>query len=177
MAAAKEKFSKPPRQRTTADIAHRPIQFQRGEILNPNGVYNGHFQLASDRQLHLMFPGCSSNAAVSSCEACFAQHSCFRRNRHSLEEVLEHNFENMTNLIQSVENNCLATNSAPSSFDMSSSTREIITYCQNFNRMRSAGKISDIHNKILGVLTKQIKLLRKPCFSAYLKCFMILRMK
>lgn len=65
LAAAKEKFSKPPRQRTTADIAHRPIQFQRGEILNPNGVYNGHSQLASDRQPHLMFPGCSSNAAVN----------------------------------------------------------------------------------------------------------------
>lgn len=79
LAAAKEKFSKPPRSSSDAPITHRPIQFQSGEILNPYPTHEEFPRSTTSRQPNWMSPGCSANSATP-CEACQAQHSCFRRN-------------------------------------------------------------------------------------------------
>lgn len=41
-------------------------------------------------------------------------------------------------------------NSSSSSVNSSGASNEIITYCQNFNRMRSAAKLTEIHRKVSG---------------------------
>lgn len=83
LAAAKERFSRPPQCSSLGTpAAQRPIQFQRGEILNPSRTCVENQQPTHGRQSQRISPGCSSNSAAS-CEACHAQHSCFRRNRRT----------------------------------------------------------------------------------------------
>lgn len=69
LAAAKERFSRQP-EPSDSPNTHRPILFQRGEILNP-------YPLQDDFRRNQA--GCSSNDVIGSCNACHARHSCFRR--------------------------------------------------------------------------------------------------
>lgn len=77
LAAAKERFSKPPRWSSSdAPTTHRPIQFQSGEILNPYPTNDEFPRSTSGRQTNLRSPGYFLNSATL-CEACHAQRSCF----------------------------------------------------------------------------------------------------
>ena len=77
LAEAKERFSRPPRI-SSFDVpaTFRPIQFQRGETLNPYPVHDEFPRSVPGRPIPWRSPECPS----TSCEACQIQHSCFRRN-------------------------------------------------------------------------------------------------
>lgn len=77
LAAAKERFSKLP-EPSDAPTTHRPIKFQRGEILNPYPRHDEFPRSTPGRQPTWMPHGCSSNSGTS-CEACHTQHTCFQR--------------------------------------------------------------------------------------------------
>jgi hypothetical protein len=92
LAAAKDQFSRPP-------PSHRPIHFQRGEILNPypTGAATTVLTPIAPRLFNLTPSGTSSAPVCSSssvpghepvavpttstapCQACTCRHSCFAR--------------------------------------------------------------------------------------------------